>query len=285
VQFSRVDYNFCLHRFFSRVSSKQVPLISTSSQRQRKDVKRVCFASLDKHWLEEFVLQITDLNDREFSIAKQKSNSIQELETPGLHRESKSDLLTENSIFFWFAWIRKKTNSDSEYGFRSCSNPYETRFVGTHQHVTGAEDPSRIENNINIYTQQNQLITCECWTTIADVAGRLYGDRDVPGSHLDTVSKTCFFLEIDSFGNCLNFQNARAIMLQKWLKSRQEHLHVSRYRGKVRTRDSWAWDTSCYQLDHWCSIILLSAYIMLCIYSMFHRTILLQWKWMQLNEH
>ena len=34
---------------------------------------------------------------REYSIAKQKSNSIQELETPGLHRESKSDLLTAKS--------------------------------------------------------------------------------------------------------------------------------------------------------------------------------------------
>jgi len=45
-------------------------------------------------------LQITVLNDREFWIARQKSNSIQELETPGLHRESKSDLLTEMFDFF-----------------------------------------------------------------------------------------------------------------------------------------------------------------------------------------
>jgi len=43
---------------------------------------------------------MTVLNDREFSIAKQKSISIQEQETPGFHRESKSDLLTENSNFF-----------------------------------------------------------------------------------------------------------------------------------------------------------------------------------------
>jgi len=35
------------------------------------------------------------LNNREFSISKQKSISIQGLEAPGLHRESKSDLLTE----------------------------------------------------------------------------------------------------------------------------------------------------------------------------------------------
>jgi len=81
-------------------ASKQVPLISTSSQRQRKALKRTCSASLNKQRFEGFVLQITVLNDREFSIAKQKSNSIQELETPGLHRESKSDLLTKKFGFF-----------------------------------------------------------------------------------------------------------------------------------------------------------------------------------------
>ena len=79
------------------------------------------------------------------SIAKQKSNSIQKLEAPGLHWESKSDLLTEMFDFFLFAWIRKKTNSDSEYGFRPRSDPCETRFVGTHQPFTGAEHLSRIE--------------------------------------------------------------------------------------------------------------------------------------------
>ena len=55
-----------------------------------------------------------------------------------------------------------KTNSDSEYGFRSRSDPCETRFVGTHQHVTGAEHPSRIENKIYIYTQTVQFSNFEC---------------------------------------------------------------------------------------------------------------------------
>jgi len=41
------------------------------------------------------VLQITALYDREFSITKQKSNSIQEPKTHGLHHTSKSDLLTK----------------------------------------------------------------------------------------------------------------------------------------------------------------------------------------------
>jgi len=58
---------------------------------------------------------MTLLNDREFWIAKQKSNSIQEQETPGLHQESKSDLLTKISDFFLIRWIRKKKNSDSVY--------------------------------------------------------------------------------------------------------------------------------------------------------------------------
>jgi hypothetical protein len=37
----------------------------------------------------------------------------------------------------WFAWIRKKTNAYSEYGFRPRSDPCETRFVGTHQPSQG----------------------------------------------------------------------------------------------------------------------------------------------------
>ena len=142
----------------------------------------MCSASLDKEWLEEFVLQLI-----EFSIAKQKSNSIQD----GLHRESKSDLLAENSDFFWFARIRKKTNSDSEYGFRPCSNPCERRFVGTHEHVTGAEDPSRIENKA--YTQTFQKITSKRWTTIAEMAGRQADHTEVCGSNIGTRPRGIFF--------------------------------------------------------------------------------------------
>jgi len=53
------------------------------------------------------ILQITVLNDREFSIAKPKPNSIQEMETPGLRRESKSDLLTEKFEFLWICMDTK----------------------------------------------------------------------------------------------------------------------------------------------------------------------------------
>ena len=35
------------------------------------------------------------------------------------------------------------------------------RFVGTHEHVTGAEDPSRIENKTCIYTQTFQVLTSQ----------------------------------------------------------------------------------------------------------------------------
>ena len=55
----------------------------------------------------------------------------------------------------------KEKKSDSEYGFRPCFDPCETRFVGTHQHVTGAEHPSRIENKMYIYTQTVQYSNCE----------------------------------------------------------------------------------------------------------------------------
>ena len=87
----------------------------------------------------------------------------------------------KNLNFFWFAWIRKKTDCDSEYGFRPCLNPCETRFVGTHQHITGAEHPSRIENMIYVHTQTRTRSNCECWSTIAQVAATPSEDKDVPG--------------------------------------------------------------------------------------------------------
>jgi len=54
----------------------------------------------------------------------------------------------------------KEKKFDSEYGFRPRSNPCKTRFVGTHQHFTGAEHPSRIENNIYFYIQTVQFADC-----------------------------------------------------------------------------------------------------------------------------
>jgi len=131
-------------------ASKQVPLISTSSQRQRKAVKRICSASLDKQWLEEFVLQITVLNDREFLIATQKSNSIQELETPCLpwHRESKSDLLTE---MFDFLLIHMDTNENKFWfglWFSAWFRPLQNMFCWYTTIFTGAEHSSRIKNKV-----------------------------------------------------------------------------------------------------------------------------------------
>ena len=64
-----------------------------------------------------------------------------------------------------------------------------------------------------------------------------------------------------------------------------EFLHVSVYIRKTRSRDSRMELKTDYSLDHWCSILLLSTCTILCIYPMFPRAILLQWKWMQLNEH
>ena len=54
------------------------------------------------------------------------------METPGLHRQSKSALLTEMLNFFGFAWVQTKKISDSEYGFRPRSDTCETRCVGTY---------------------------------------------------------------------------------------------------------------------------------------------------------
>jgi len=88
---------------------KQVPLISTSSQHQWKAVKCMCFVSLDTQCLEEFVLQIAVLNDREFSIAKKESNSISR--TGNTWFTMGIEVWSANRIFwisFWFAWYERK---------------------------------------------------------------------------------------------------------------------------------------------------------------------------------
>jgi len=114
---------------------------------------------------------------------------------------------------FWFAWIRKKKNSDSEYGFRPRSDPCETRFVGTYQSVTGAEFPWRIKNKIYIYTQTIQISKRECWTPIAYLAETLCQGREALGSKLGDVWKSHVRFEMTCFENWLNSQNARAIIL------------------------------------------------------------------------
>ena len=55
----------------------------------------------------------------------------------------------------------KEKNSHSEYGFLPRSDPCETRFVGTHQPVTGAKSPSRNENKMYIDTKTEHLSDCE----------------------------------------------------------------------------------------------------------------------------
>ena len=77
-------------------------------------------------------------------------------------------------FFLRFAWIRKETNSDLEYGFRPRYDPCETRFVGTHQPVAGAEHPSRIENKTHIYTKRVHISMCERLTPIAYLADTAY---------------------------------------------------------------------------------------------------------------
>jgi len=90
-------------------ASKQVPFISTSSQRQRKAVKRICSASLDKQWLEEFVLQITVLNDREFSMTtkiKFHSRTGSTWFTPGIEVWS-----ADRKFWFFLSHMDTKENS------------------------------------------------------------------------------------------------------------------------------------------------------------------------------
>ena len=62
----------------------------------------MCSASHDKQWLEEFVIQITVLNDREFSLAKQKLNSIQE----GSRIENELYNFTQTNFSTYGCWTR-----------------------------------------------------------------------------------------------------------------------------------------------------------------------------------
>ena len=143
----------------------------------------------------------------------------------------------------------------AEYEYQPCSNPCETRFVGTHEHVAGAEDPSRVENKTYIYTQILQGETSQRWTTIVQMAGCLAYHTEVPGLNMGTRSTTVFF--------------------EKWLVSKiastfKTHVRLffknelvgfdtdSMYHHRIRSRDSRTSDRSNYSLGHWCSILLMS---------------------------
>ena len=133
---------------------------------------------------------------------KKKPNSIQELKTPCLNQESKSNLLTE---MFEIAWIQKKQILDSEYGFRPRYDPSETCFVGTHQPFTGTEHTSRIENKIYIYTHTD----CRLRTLNSD---SLNGSDTAWGEwglwfELQRCTKNIHaFLKLARFENRLNFK-------------------------------------------------------------------------------
>jgi len=65
---------------------------------------------LGKQWLGEFVLKKNVLNDREFSIAKQKSNSIQELARRKhlVYTGNRNLICWKKCLkFFWLACIQK----------------------------------------------------------------------------------------------------------------------------------------------------------------------------------
>jgi len=110
------------------------------------------------------------------------------------------------------------------------------------------------------------------------------GHTEVSGSNTWMGTTFAFFWKITRFENCLNFQNARVIIFQKNQLVFRYFPCSSRGRGfdrgtpgppsihtTLRTTDvvSCCWKHSK----------------VLCIWSMFHRSILQQWKWMQLNEH
>ena len=86
------------------------------------------------------------------------------------------------------------------------------------------------------------------------------------------------------FENCLNFQNARAIIFPK-----QRILELFSVSSCIVTGlDRGTPGPPPDQTTHWVTDVLFASCRspkVLCIYSMLHRAILQQWKWMQLNEH
>jgi hypothetical protein len=86
------------------------------------------------------------------------------------------------------------------------------------------------------------------------------------------------FLKSDSFRKLPQLSKRTCDYFTK-TNTRSSNSAVSVY------HDSRISHESNYSLDYWSSILLLSTNKMLCIYPMFYRAILQQWKWMQLNEH
>jgi len=76
------------------------------------------------------------------------------VETPGLHQESKSDLLTEMIDFFLIGMDTQKNkflNRNMVFGL--VTTPAKHVLIYTHQPITRAENPAKIENKIHIYIQ------------------------------------------------------------------------------------------------------------------------------------
>ena len=106
--------------------------------------------------------------------------------TPGIEVWSAD----RNVWFFFDSHEYKRKRILSEFGVGPRSNPCETRFVGKHQHFTGAEHPSRIKNKIYIYAQTDAKSKCASWTPVAELADTLCQERKDFGSSLGDTWKS-----------------------------------------------------------------------------------------------
>ena len=123
-----------------------------------------------KQWFNDFVLQMTVLNDREFSIAKQKSNSIQELARRKhlVYTGNRNLICWKKCLkFFWLAWIRKK--------ILHCFGPVKTPAKHVLLVNISLSPRLNIHQGLKIgcicSTHQHlKMPNCEHWTLIAELA-------------------------------------------------------------------------------------------------------------------
>ena len=164
VPFSRVYYNFCLHRFCSfQTSPPHFDFVIAPTK-----TYQTCLFRISRYTVTRGICTTNNRFKRSRIFdSKTKSNSIQELETPGLHRESKSDLLTENSNFFLIRIDTKENYFWFGIWFSALFQPLRNTFCWYTSTCYRGWRSSRIENKSYIYTQTLPIVTCECWTIIA----------------------------------------------------------------------------------------------------------------------
>ena len=120
------------------------------------------------------------------------------------------------------------------------------------------------------------------WNHDISVAGRSADNAEVPGSNNRDGYTICLFFKKDSFRKFPQLSKRTCDYFSKMSKVKW---FCDMYIRGDRSRDYRTFCRTHYLLTHGCRIQMIPELQVLRIYSRFHRAILQQWKWMQLNEH